>query len=284
MTPDLIKSMAGDLEPGLSRRGMCPFCEPKHEPDSFVVRRDNYEPWKLWFQCYRAKCGQRGFVRDDKGIRLYLYAPEGAYGQGGPILDRGEPLPDKLVEELCEELSLTNSGMIMAQGWRYQPHDGALLIPWKIRNTQSREWEQIGWMERHPNGGKFSSKWVPNPPSQAAWTVNPEVDTIAAQHFVIVEDPMSPVRIEQLALEHRKLVRAVSLQGHVLRQGDAMTLGVVSRKRPVTIVLDPDVWPWASVPMLRALRAFGVNARATVLSNDPDKVPKEELHRFLEDL
>lgn len=261
MIEDLVREHFPLLKPSVTVRAVCPACEADHEK-SFAMRRDSEQTHKVWFRCYRAKCGVSGSLTDVGGLRMSVVPEERAE------LGNLEPVPHRIVKSLALQLQVPEVYLVQ-QGMQWEPMDESVAYP--IFNYIARRPVQVGWQMR-----RWTEKVIRN-----------HYHDTTARHYTMLRDKTSwtgKVYVVENIWSMYKLgcigVNAVSLMGHDISPTLADYMRPLAHEE-VILLLDPDTWPAATVDALRAFEASGVRASARRLTMKPHRMRQEELREVV---
>lgn len=293
---DTVSAAGKDLALGQSRRSTCPVCHASHE-QSFVITRDAYQPSRLWFKCYRAKCGARGYVRDDNpsDVLLRVGSVEPGVAQDADP-DDFQPVPQNLYKDLETKYS-TPFRVLTRQNMRYDPQQHALVLPViNITNSLDRNREQVGWQHRKIDEKGIRNIWLPgHKPLMMGCVVAPRASSRMRsagpqkytdcgrriERVVLVENLFSAYRIAGLQ-EAAKLhtpTDGIALLGHRL-SGQAAAM-IASHYTDALVLLDKDTWPAGPVAVLQALAPYNIKAEARFLQDKPKDAAEGDLLEVL---
>lgn len=254
------------MPPGGSKRGVCPFCFASHE-QSFVVRMDAQDHWKLWYQCYRAACGAHGLYSDSGGLTLSTTKalPEvktDSYADHPPITP--------YASERLAKYQVSHSALVR-EGVRYDSDYEEALFP--INNLYAGARKHVGWQVRKLDRKAIRTNFFHDPHYQ--YTV---VNPVGAMNgpILVVENPLSAIRLAEATHWERC---AIALLGHELSSATALQLQ--AWWRDYTLLLDPDTWPGPTTKVLRTLEGAGCSAIARYISKKPYALSDEEIREIV---
>jgi hypothetical protein len=254
----------------------------EHE-QSFVVTRDTYQSWKIWFKCYRAKCGARGLVTDDDSRSLTLSVGEAEPGvspEADP--DDFQAVPDALLRDLAEKYD-TDHKLLQRQHLRYDPQQHAIVLPVLNQGgSMTSRFGQVGWQHRRLDEKVIRLIWtdsVCKPLKMGC--VRTGMQHKQAPTVVLVENLFSAYRIQSITSpkRHSHDMDAVALLGHGLSSRVAAALARTYKH--AILLLDPDTWPTGPVDALKALAPYDIKAEARFLSGKPKDVCRVDLLEVL---
>ena len=281
MTPtEVIKALAPKITAGHSRHISCPFCLASHEA-SMRVARPSDKPHILFFRCYRAACGARGYVRD--GDWMLRIVPNGDEVRHTDEQDSipGDPVPDDVMAELCDKYQIRRNVLGRQQPrWYSSPLYDALLMPYYTADGRIYRWEEKR-LRRPPQMTKVLSRpIISNPGHRLCFTQHnvPRRATVDMM-VVLVEGWLDAVKVTDVAEELALRAFGVALGTSHVHAGAVSA--VVRVASSVLFLPDPDV-NWMN--MSNAMRAFAstrLRRMAVSPPDDPKDLPREVLGGIL---
>lgn len=253
-----IKRLATQLELKVNEtypNVVCPFCNDKEK--SFSLTRT---PVGLLYNCFRAKCGAKGFV---------------------PLLPHEiSAVPDKreftpkifnlplrnFSDEECHkyfdkyELSST---LLRENGVKYDQTNHRVVLP--INNIDGYRW---GYVAKKLQGSEYSGpKAVAYFEQQRPKLAYPKYIDSVPGWVAVVEDILSAIKVSQI-------VESVALMGTSLNDDAAAELA--SRYHKLIILLDPGAEQQA-IKIANKYRLYFNDVKICLLSADPKDTPYKEL-------
>ncbi len=261
---EFIKDQASRLSPGQQVRTVCPFCQAAHE-QSFVVRLDATDTWKVWYRCYRAACGVKGRWSDAGGLRLGVKAPTEAEIFELDYADT--PLRRRVAIQWGDRYGLT-ADTLRTQGVRYSEEKGELAFP--IKNYHQGRVYQVGWQTRQIKEKVIRLHWhnAAVGPKKYSWCPS---SMPAYGAIIVVESLQSAYRVWQDCPGRH----SVALLGHEVPKEGPYAWRY--RHDSAILLLDPDTWPKGVTDAVRRLEAKGIRTEARYLSKKPHQLTADEL-------
>lgn len=253
-----IKTLALSLELEQTSRHTCPQCKAKHEL-SFRIQRI---PEGLLYNCFRAKCGLRGFISSIPGTTsVDKSAPKTKTFVPKEYKGTFDPIPLDVLSTMEERYGLT-AGEFAHQGIRYDSSRDRLVMPlFDFRG------EIFGYETKAMPGCSDAVKAIRYGLRETTGIHYARKGQYGSESICLVEDVLSAVKVS-------RYVAAVALLGHNLT--DVMVSELRKQTDTLILMLDNDVQKKA-LYYRKKYKFFFRNFLVVLLSNDPKETDDTEL-------
>lgn len=247
-----------ELEVDERRHAHCPFCEAAHEDSLWLLRTEN----GLFYECFRAKCGAKGFV-----------SSTGQYREAKPKSFKPRKftgtlttLPDD-IRQLAEDRWGITSHELEVNRVKYAMEDRALYMP--LMNIHGFEYGAETKLLYPKQGQRKSMRYFDNEETHVHFPI--QWSHTDDQPLVVVEDILSSIKAA-------RILRSAALLGCELTERKALVLRMFSKD--LVLALDPD----AVHKAFTFRKKYGLLFRSfqvAKLSDDPKDLPEEQLEEEL---
>ena len=262
-----VAVVAPQLKPGQTIRQVCPVCCAEHEK-SFSIRRDAHDTHRIWFRCWRVKCGVTGSHTDAAGLLLSVVAETPDWKTEVPRLEK---LPSQLSHTLGEQLDLPIT-WDYTFGVKYHPMEDTIWYPWM--NKTGLGITQVGWQVRGATTKTFRMEQTAT--GAHHYTIQ-QPPSVLRNRVVIVENAWSAYKVASLEY------LGIALFGHGCSQvvANHLRARLHSKYEDVLVLLDADTWPKKVTAVMRNLEAAGFKATAKFTEQKPHQLSQEDLQLLI---
>lgn len=278
---EFLREQAERVSVGQSVHVSCPFCNATHE-NSLRIARYPDTPHRLQFRCYRATCGQSGYVKDtDWRLRLKQEPDTGR----PPPHEKPEWLetpPKRWRDHILSKYKLRNE-VFSLQEPKWQAKGSALVMPYRTFEFDIYRWE-LKFFEPYNGMKAFSCPLGWDPGHRLGVTRHflvPQYERLD-MCAVLTESWLDAVKVTDVADQFDIRAYGVALNGHGLPEGSVWPL--VKNCDRLIYLPDPDVNWTTHRRVLSRFKATPLDCTSVQPPADPKDMERVHLAGMLREV